>query len=253
MNHDTTQMDFVASAMKEPTLTQSSFLDDNGKVNLKSDPTFHEVDKFFNALDRSAIERHTSYWEKLKPTTVVGKFRRWIFAFCSVHTSWQSNVKGYNALKDYDKWVTNDKELMRRLKKCGVGLYNNRQRFLSKFSKQFFDNPDFFEKKKDESWVEFRNRLVPEILGLQKAKTSFALELLDPLKAQVFCADVHLFRFYGLDQSKDYGKYEQIESHWLNMCRMWNVPPYIARAIRWNQIQDKPVCDYWAWCLKSVN
>ena len=45
MNHDTTQMDFVASAMREPTLTQSSFLDANGKVNLKSDPTYHQVDK----------------------------------------------------------------------------------------------------------------------------------------------------------------------------------------------------------------
>ena len=72
MNHDTMQMDFVASSMKEPTLRQSSFLDANEKVYLKSDPIYHEVDKFFNSLDRDAIERHTSYWEKLKPTTVVG-------------------------------------------------------------------------------------------------------------------------------------------------------------------------------------
>ena len=246
----TIQMDFIGSSLSEPEYTQLSFAEKGNKLALDRRPSYHAVEKFFNSLNRDAIDSHQEYWSQLEPTSLKEKFRRWVFAFCSVHTSWQSNVKGYNALKDYDKWLGNDKELMRRLKKSGVGLYNNRTRFLSKFSKQFFDNPDFFDKQEEESYVEYRNRLVDDILGLQKAKTSFALELLSPLKAKVFCADVHLFRFYGLDQSKHYKKYEEIEAHWLNMCRMWNVPSYIARSIRWNQIQDKPLCDYWAWCLQ---
>ena len=168
-------------------------------------------------------------------------------------TSMQPRLRSNMLPKSYLTHLTlhqDDKELLRRLKKSGVGLYNNRTKFLSKFSKQFFDNPENFDKQEDESYVEYRNRLVGDILGLQKAKTSFALELLSPLKAKVFCADVHLFRFYGLDKSKHYKRYEEIESHWLDMCRMWSVPSYIARSIRWNQIQDKPLCDYWAWCLQ---
>lgn len=248
---NTIQMDFIGSSLAEPEYKQLSFVEKDNKLSCERRPSYSGVEQFFYNLDRKAIDSHKEYWEQLQPTTLKEKFRRWVFAFCSVHTSWKSNVNGYNALKDYDKWINNDKELLRRLKKSGVGLYNNRTKFLSKFSKQFFDNPENFDKQEDESYVEYRNRLVGDILGLQKAKTSFALELLSPLKAKVFCADVHLFRFYGLDQSKHYKRYEEIESHWLDMCRMWSVPSYIARSIRWNQIQDKPLCNYWAWCLEQ--
>ena len=174
---NTTQMDFIGSSLSEPTYKQLSFIEEGNKLTCGREPSFHAVEKFFNGLNRDAIDSHQEYWSKLEPTSLKEKFRRWVFAFCSVHTSWQSNVKGYNALKDYEKWLNNDKELMRRLKKSGVGLYNNRTRFLSKFSKQFFDNPESFDKKEDENYVSYRNRLVDDILGLQKAKTSFALEV----------------------------------------------------------------------------
>jgi hypothetical protein len=62
----------------------------------------------------------------------------------------------------------------------------------------------------------------------------------------VFCADVHLYRMFGLNQTKDKRHYETIENHWLERSKTFSVPSYIARAIYWNRNQNQEICDYWA-------
>jgi hypothetical protein len=96
-----------------------------------------------------------------------------------------------------------------------------------------------------------RNRLKKETLGLGPAKTSFALEMCYPTKAKVVCMDTHMFQAYGLDQVKDNKKYESIETHWVDMCSMWNIPPYIARCMYWDTKQNKQDSSYWSYVFEK--
>jgi hypothetical protein len=126
-------------------------------------------------------------------------------------------------------------------------MYNRRSEFIHEFSKAFWKDPNIYvSKSNDVSWQGHRNNLASQIKGLQKAKTSFALEMLEPNQAEVFCADVHLYRMFGLNQTKDKRHYETIENHWLERSKTFSVPSYIARAIYWNRNQNQEICDYWA-------
>ena len=95
------------------------------------------VDALFNSLNKKEIKRYKDYWESIKPTTECESFKRWLFAFMSVHTSWESNVRGYEAVKDWTKCVNRDDELERLLVESRVGLHKNRTRFVSQFAHKF--------------------------------------------------------------------------------------------------------------------
>ena len=83
---NTTQMDFIGSSLSEPTYKQLSFIEEGNKLTCGREPSFHAVEKFFNGLNRDAIDSHQEYWSKLEPTSLKEKFRRWVFgAQRSVH------------------------------------------------------------------------------------------------------------------------------------------------------------------------
>ena len=132
-------------------------------------------------------------------------------------------------------------------------MHNVRARFISEFSYKFWENPEKYKKTQKESWVEFRNRLQKNTLGLGPAKTSFALEMCYPDKAKVTCLDTHMFQAYGLDQTKDAKQYEKLERHWNDMCNMWNVPAYIARCLYWDTKQNYSDSRYWSYVLEKQN
>ena len=214
-------------------------------------PFTKDVEEFFHSVTSNEIQEHYNYWSKITPEEPEQKFQRYLFAFLSVHTSWENNVKAYIRIKDFWNWMGNEEELRSRLIECGVGLHNNRVRFISAFSKDYWQNRKTdYEKKNSEKWTEYRDRLESRILGLGLAKTSFALEMQHPLEAQCFCADTHLFQVYKLNQSKHRNQYKNIESHWLTWSKMFNVPSYIARSIFWNRKQKQSNCHYWAYCLQ---
>ena len=129
-------------------------------------------------------------------------------------------------------------------------MQNNRARYISQFAQEFWKNGEFYEKGDSETWTEYRNRLEEKTLGLGPAKTSFSLEMCFPTEAHVTCLDTHLFQVYGLDQSRDLRRYEEIEAHWLDMSRMWNVPAYVARCIYWDEKQRKEDSRYWSYVLE---
>lgn len=212
-------------------------------------PFTKDVEEFFHSVSNNEIEEHQNYWDRLTPEEPEQKFQRYLFAFLSVHTSWENNVKAYIRIKDFWNWMGNDEELRSRLIECGVGLHNNRVRFISAFSKDYWQNRKSEYEKKSETWTEYRDRLESRILGLGLAKTSFALEMQHPLEAHCFCADTHLFQLYKLHQQKHIKLYKEIENHWLIWSKMFNIPSYIARAIFWNRKQKQKNCHYWAYCL----
>lgn len=155
------------------------------------------VDTFFDTIKPSIVKRYNKHWEAIKPVTVDDIFRRYLFAFTSVHSTWQSNIRGYLALKDLS-WVNNKNLLLSRLVWARCGVHNMRTKTIWAFKEQFYANPDRFCNV-DGDWRTYRNELVKEINGLGVTKVSFALEMCFPKEALVSCIDVHGLRLYGLD------------------------------------------------------
>ena len=222
-----------------------------GKPYIPQKPVDYSMaNDLFNSFDSEEVEGYKSYWQSIAPKNDTEEFQRWLFAFMSVHTTWERNVIGYEAIKDWTVWFNDDKKLMELIKGAAVGLHNNRVRFISEFARKFWANPSAY-KHQEGSWQDFRNKLVRNILGLGIAKVSFALEMIYPNEAKVTCMDTHLFQAFGLDQSKDARRYIEIENYWLGMCAMWNVPSTIARAILWDRKQDKTDSRYWTYVLED--
>ena len=229
---------------------QLNFLDDKNRVHIQKCDK-RDVEKFFASITEDEVIDTSLVWQRLKCTNDMEVFQRWLFAFCSVHTSYESNMRGYLAIKDFTEWFNRDDVLTQKLIESGVGMYNNRTKFISEFATKFWKNPNLFKFKKNQKWSEFRDSLASQILGLGLAKVSFALEMIYTFDAKVMCADTHLFQAYGLDQSKHLSEYQKIENHWIEFSAMYNVPSAIARAIYWNRKKGEKDCYYWAKVLDN--
>ena len=209
-----------------------------------------QVDALFASFDRREIKRYKDYWESVKPQGENEIFKRWLFAFMSVHTSWESNVRGYEAVKDWTQWINRDDKLMELLVESRVGLHRNRTRFVSQFASRFWQDPQKYMYQSG-NWQKWRDALVKNILGLGIAKVSFSLEMIYPNEAKVTCMDTHLFQAYGLNQTKHAKYYKDIEDYWLAKCRKRRVPSYIARSILWDRKQEKTDSRYWSYVLED--
>ena len=248
------QQDFITGyETKEYNLVeQQNFWDKNyNALKIKASPYTQEVNEFFNSLNKEAVNKVKIYWQTTTPKNDSEIFQRWLFAFMSVHTSWQANVKGYEAIKDWWEWMNRWGTLSDIIQTSRVGMHNNRVKFISQFSKDFWKNPNNFQKNKNESWVAFRDRLEQSILGLGLAKTSFAIELCYPTEAKIVCLDTHMFKAYKLDQTKHAKLYTLLEEHWVAMSSMWNCPSYIARCIYWDKKQKQVDSRYWSYILEK--
>lgn len=232
-------MDFVGNIYSRS--RQMDLFDDDERV-----PILHDVETFFHSISKDEINRHCELWNNITPSSSEEIYKRYLFAFLSVHTSWQSNRKAYLVLKDWYKWISNKEILRQKLIESSVGLFNNRADYIFSFSHDFWENTKNYQKQPNESWKQCRDRIEKNILGLGLAKSSFALEMVYPLFAEIVCLDTHLFRFYKMDQTKDRNKYKILESHWTTWAKMFNIPCYIARAIYWNRNQKQKDCLYWA-------
>jgi thermostable 8-oxoguanine DNA glycosylase len=216
-----------------------------------------KADEFFKNFPKDKVVAYKDYWETVRPKTDEDIFRRYLFSFMSVHTTWESNVKGYQAVKNIDEWIDNKEILLAKIKNSGVGLHNNRTKYIWAFKDQFFANPKDYMITSKKYHVKKRDDIVNKIHGLGAAKTSFALEMSNPNECRVVCLDIHLLRLYNCDQLK-YNKsrsgtkvYKDIERHWSINCGKIGVPCYIMRSLYWNMLQEKEDCRYWSFCLES--
>jgi len=212
-------------------------------------PSFARVERFFDSLDRSHVNSYINYWNSIAPKAQEEALLRWLFAFMSVHTSWKSNVNGYKAIRCLS-WKNNPEVLRTKLKDSGVGLHNNRTKFVWDFMQKFSSNTEKYVGT-PAHWRAHRDELVNEVLGLGKAKVSFSLEMIHPEKCEVVCMDTHMFQAYGLDQTKDAKHYENIEAHWIAMSRAYDVPCYVARCLYWDGIQNKQGSRYWSYVFEE--
>ena len=219
-------------------------------INVSTWPKVGDVNTFFDTITPEEIATYSSYWQTLTPEDYLETFDRWLFAFCSVHTTWEANVRGFEAIRPWVTWYQDSNELKRRLTESRIGLQSNRTRFVAEFCEKYWASPGKYYKQPAENWVTYRNRLVKDILGLGLAKVSFALELIYPCAAGVVCLDTHMFQFYGLDQTKHARHYGGLETHWVGHCAAHNVPSPVARAIYWDRKQRKQDSRYWTYILE---
>jgi hypothetical protein len=251
------QLDFMGQAKMEPVLVggQKEFWNEDYSVKkypqTPSSVKYRDVEKFFQELDYTKVKDYSDYWAGVAPKGESEIFQRWLFAFMSVHTSWKANMAGYLAIKNWWTWLNKADTLLEAIDGSRVGMQNVRVRFISEFAQKYWQAPSNYQKKENETWPEFRDRLKHITLGLGPAKTSFALEMCYPTTAKLVCLDTHMFQAYGLDQTKDSKQYNKLEQHWVDMCSMWNVPPYVARCLYWDKKQGYTDSRYWSVVLEN--
>lgn len=216
-----------------------------------------KADIFFENFPKDKVIAYKEYWESVRPQNIDDVFRRYLFSYCSVHTTWQGNVKGYNAIKNFNEWIDSQDTLREKLHRSGVGLHNNRTKYIWDFSQKFWANPKDFYFTSKKYHIKKRDSIVNKINGIGLAKVSFALEMIHPNEARALCLDVHMLRLYDMEHLK-YNKsrsgtdsYKKAERHWMVNCGKMKVPSYIARSIYWDSLQKKDDSRYWSFVLED--
>lgn len=204
------------------------------------------------SIDRTHLQTYHTYFNTIKPLDETERFRRGLFAFASVHTTWRKNVDLYSLLWDLG-WMNSREDLQQRIEDSRAGLTNNRTKYIWNFSKNYWENPDFYLKRKDETWPEYRDRVENSTLGLGHAKTSFFLEMLYLHEARVVCGDTHQLQLYGLKGNASPGRkiMDYVERHWLEECARLDLPPVTARWYLWDKKQNQKDSRYWSYVLEG--
>lgn len=215
-----------------------------------------KADEFFKNFPRDKVVSYREYWESIRPNNHDEIFRRYLFSFMSVHTTWKSNVAGYNAIKNFSEWLDNKELLREKIKHSGCGLYNNRTKFIWDFKDKFWANPKNFYLTTKKYHVKKRDWIVNNISGLGTAKVSFALEQSHPNECRVFCGDTHMLELYDMktltyQSKKGLDLYKKMERHWSVNCGKIGVPAYIARSIFWDAKQNKTDSRYWSYVFEQ--
>lgn len=207
------------------------------------DPSLAALDK----IDTAAVDRYRNYFKHIEATTLEDQFRRWLFAYASVHTTWRMNCKIYDTLRDLS-WLGNPELLRSKLIAVGAGMHNNRTKYLMDFSSFYWQHPGWFSKSKYENWKQYRARIQDAALGLGFAKSAFTVEMLYLNDAEVICTDTHMLQLYGCKPSAgvSHKVLTTIEDHWVDNCKQRNLPPAISRWIYWDTKQGHRNCRYWA-------
>ena len=114
----------------------------------------------------------------------------------------------------------------------------------------------FRSKKRDENWVQLRDRLMKSCKGIGIAKVSFTLELCYPHLAEVACLDTHMIQLYGLplqkfDGGKGYQIYRECEQDWIERSKAIGASPYITRCLYWDRKQKQDNSRYWSHVLEN--
>ena len=213
-----------------------------------------QANTFFDSIKSDTIKRYTDYWHGVRPVTVDDFFRRYLFAFTSVHTTWTGNVRGYNALKNLG-WLENKENLRERLTNARCGMHNNRTETIWKFKDQFYSNPELFTKVQGD-WISYRNLLVNSISGLGIAKVSFTLEMCFPKEAMVSCIDTWGIKLYELPTDSFRSKagvemYEKAEQHWIEKSVDVDASPMVTRSIYWDKLKNRRNPRYWSYVLEN--
>lgn len=204
------------------------------------------VQKFFDELHPDTAKLYGNYWDSITPQENTAYFRRWLFAYLSVHTTWKSNVLGYLELRNCHCWL-GKADLEQALQKSRTGRYRTLPKFLLNFHNLFWEDPERFKPGSSRPYVR------KQLDGLGLAKTAFALEMLQPRQEQVVCMDTHMLRLFGLNTDSKERNIMKAEEAWIEMSLDKGIPPFITRNIFWDKKQNKPSCRFWSFVFEWEN
>lgn len=209
-----------------------------------------QAEQLLTEITPLELEKYSDYWNRIRPKTPEDVYNRWLFSFLSVHTTWQSNVRAFQKLKDRT-WGNDKAKLQSLIVESGVGLTRIRTEGIWKFHNDFWEYPQLWIKHKSESWVEFRDRLSKRSFGIGLTKTAFSCEMIYPLEAEVVCLDAHILKIYEYEYRKKgapgYTDYRKMENHWATKCKELKIPSPIARSIVWDKLLKQQTMDYWSY------
>lgn len=209
-----------------------------------------------DSIRDSEIARYKRHLTRMKPSTPEDIFRRWLFAYASVHTTWKLNCKLYYALRGLE-WLGDKEALKRNIVGARAGFHNRRADYIYDFSQYYWEHPDWFRKSKHENWYDYRNRIERSAKGIGHAKGAFVVEMTYPLEAQVVCVDTHILQMYGFTPAEisNPGVKRQdlntVEKHWVTCCNIRGVPPTLARWLYWDRKQGHSDSRYWSYLFEE--
>jgi len=214
------------------------------------------VEKAFDTIakNRDLIRTYEDYWSSIAPVSEFEEFKRLVFAFLSVHTSYQGNIRAYQALDKDTSWINDHTRLVELLEYSRIGLHNQKAKNIWLSIDQFFSQTKQISKLSTDSCNRvWRDRVARTLRGLSYAKSSFYIEMVEPLDPGVVCFDVHMLRLYGLDsdQGKNKDTYYKLEDDWISRSKNIGISPYIARCIYWDSIQKEKDSRYWSFVFET--
>lgn len=204
------------------------------------------ITNFFAGITQKKKQQYIDEWSILTPRSNHSKLNRWRFAYCTVHTPWLRSCEQYDVIKN-NKTTTTYDTLVKLLKNTSGGMFSIKAIGIDHMQTMWEQNQSQFNPTAD--WQTWRDELASKLKKLGMAKTSFAIEMLHPLTANLICIDRHMFKAFGwhrIDDSASVKQYRYYEDYWLDMSASYNVPPVIARNIFWDKIQKQPNSQYWA-------
>ena len=205
------------------------------------------IETFFESIDPNDTNRYIQDWQNLVPRNDREHINRYRFAYCTVHTSWENSVDQYNVIKRTNTDTTYN-TLLRMLKNSSGGMYQIKATGIDHLQSLWTNNRQLFSPQTD-NWQSWRTKLSKNLKKLGLAKTSFAIEMIKPLDAQIICIDRHMFKAFGwenVDHSCNYEQYKYYEDYWVDLSNSFKIPPVIARNLFWDKIQNQPDSLYWA-------
>lgn len=203
-------------------------------------------------LSPSDLLPYKTYFDTITPTEDTEVFRRGLFAFASVHTTWRYNVDMFAMLWDLG-WTKSRQDLRDRIFESRAGLTDGRTRAIWEFNENYWKDPSWYRKRDDELWPQYRDRVQARTLGLGFAKTAFFIELCYPLEAEVLVTDTHVLQMYGLKGNSAPGAKLSgyIEGHWVAECRRLKFGVPAARWCLWDRKQGQTDSRYWSYCIEG--
>ena len=205
------------------------------------------IETFFESIDPKDTNRYIQDWQNLVPRNDREHINRYRFAYCTVHTSWENSVDQYNVIKRTNTDTTYN-TLLRMLKNSSGGMYQIKATGIDHLQSLWTNNRQLFSPQTD-NWQSWRTKLSKNLKKLGLAKTSFAIEMIKPLDAQIICIDRHMFKAFGwenVDHACSYEQYKYYEDYWVDLSNSFKIPPVIARNLFWDKIQNQPDSLYWA-------
>lgn len=211
------------------------------------------MDAVESVLDR--CEHYSNYFSRIDPVIPHDMWKRYLFAYTTVNLSWQSSVKLYTEL-DRLEWPAPEWKIKDAFITARAGFHETRPRYIADFAAKYFRGVNYlkFQHRPSRNWIEFRDALDKEILGLGMIKISFTMELAYPQETEIVCLDRHMLaRIFHTDPTRNCTgpRYLHYERLWVQTCRRYGVAPGIARLAYWDKLQGQNSPDYWAHVFKQ--